>query len=91
VSPETGSKIFLPRKIIQQPPLGLVAGSQSADPAAAFDDGQPGLVRAGDSRDPHAHLYERALPPVVTTPWLSPTSPPHNAEYLPAPVPAETL
>jgi hypothetical protein len=34
----------------------LVAGSQSADPAAAFNDGQPGLVRAGDSRDPHAHL-----------------------------------
>ena len=40
--------IFLPRKIIQQPPLGLVAGSQSADPAAAFDDGQPGLVRAAE-------------------------------------------
>jgi hypothetical protein len=56
VSPDTRSKIFLPREIIQQPLLGLVAGSQRADPAAAFEDGQPGLVRAGDSHDPHAHL-----------------------------------
>jgi hypothetical protein len=56
VSPDARSKIFLPGEIIQQPLLGLVAGSQSADPAAAFEDGQPGLVRAGDSRDPHAHL-----------------------------------
>jgi hypothetical protein len=51
----------LTREITQQPPLGLVAGSQSADPAAAFDDGQPGLVRAGDSRDPHAHLYDKGI------------------------------
>ena len=61
VSPETGSKIFLPGEIIQQPLLGLVAGSQSADPAAACEDGQPGLVRAGDSRDPHAHLYDKGI------------------------------
>ena len=61
VSTDTRSKIFLPREIIQQPPLGLAAGSQSADPAAAFDDGQPGLVRAGDSRDPHAHLYDKGI------------------------------
>ena len=46
---------------MQQPPLGLAAGAQSADPAAAFDDGQPGLVRAGDSRDPHAHLYGKGI------------------------------
>ena len=38
-----------------------MAGSQSADPAAAFNDGQPGLVRAGDSRDPHAHLYDKGI------------------------------
>ena len=49
------------REIIQQPPLGLVAGSHSADPAAALEDGQPGLVRAGDSRDPHAHLYDKGI------------------------------
>jgi len=61
VSLETGSKIFLPREIIQQPPLGLVAGSQSTDPAAAFNDGQPGLFRAGDSRDPPAHLYDKGI------------------------------
>jgi hypothetical protein len=61
VSLETGSKIFLPREIMLQPPLGLVAGSQSADPAAAFDDGQPGLVRASDSRDPHAHLHGKGI------------------------------
>jgi len=46
-------------KIIQQPLPGLVVGSQDADPATAFEDGQPGLVRAGDSRDP------QALPQVV--------------------------
>jgi hypothetical protein len=61
VSLETGSKIFLPREIMQQPPLGLVAGSQSADPAAAFEDRPPNLVRAGDSRDPHAHLYDKGI------------------------------
>jgi hypothetical protein len=75
VSLETESKILLPREIIQQPPLGLVAGSQSADPAAAFNDGQPGLVRAGDSRDRLHTSTTKALPPVATTPWLSPTSP----------------
>jgi hypothetical protein len=58
---ETGSKILLPREIMQQPPLGLVAGSQNTDPAAAFDDGQPGPVRAGDSRDPHAHLHGKGI------------------------------
>ncbi|MGD0935257.1 MAG: hypothetical protein ABR922_11880, partial [Streptosporangiaceae bacterium] len=52
---------FCPGKIIQQPPLGLVAGSQSTDPAAAFNDGQPGLFRAGDSRDPPAHLYDKGI------------------------------
>ena len=46
---------------MQQPPPGLVAGSQSDDPAAAFHDGQPGLVRAGDSCDPHAHLYDKGI------------------------------
>ena len=61
VSPDTRSKIFLPGEIIQQPLLGLVAGSQSADPAAAFEDGQPGLVRAGDSRDPPAHLCDEGI------------------------------
>ena len=61
VSPDTRPKIFLPREIIQQPPLGLVAGSQSADPAAVFEDGQPGLVRAGNSRDPHAHPYDKCI------------------------------
>ena len=61
VSPDTRSKIFLPGEIIQQPLLGLVAGSQNADPAAAFEDGQPGLVRAGDSRDPHAHPYDKGI------------------------------
>ena len=61
VSPDTRSKIFLPREIIQQPLLGLVAGSQSANPAAAFEDGQPGLFRAGDSRDPHAHLLDKGI------------------------------
>jgi hypothetical protein len=38
-----------------------VAGSQSTDPAAAFNDGQPGLFRAGDSRDPPAHLYDKGI------------------------------
>ena len=61
VSLEIGSKFFLPREIIQQPLLGLVAGSQSADPAAAFYDGQPGLVRAADSCDPPAHLYDKGI------------------------------
>jgi hypothetical protein len=44
-----------------QPPLRLVAASQSADPAAAFDDRQPGPVRGGDSCDPHAHLYGKGI------------------------------
>ena len=38
-----------------------MAGSQSADPAAAFYDGQPGLVRAADSCDPPAHLYDKGI------------------------------
>ena len=38
-----------------------MAGSQNTDPAAAFHDGQPGLVRAGDSRNPHAHLYDKGI------------------------------
>jgi len=51
VSLETGSKIFLPREIIQQPLLGLVAGSQSANPAAAFEDGQPGVLSQSELPD----------------------------------------
>jgi hypothetical protein len=26
-----------------------------------FNDGQPGLFRAGDSRDPPAHLYDKGI------------------------------
>ena len=71
---------LLPGKIIQQPPPGLAAGSQGADPAAAFEDGQPGLVRAGDSRDPPAHLHGKGVTAGSDHAVVVADPPSHNAD-----------
>jgi hypothetical protein len=61
--------IFLPKEIIQQRLLGLVAGLQSADPAAPFEDGPPAcFVRVTRAIRMHFSTT-RALPPVAITPW----------------------